>query len=182
MNKIAPPSGFTLIELMVTLSVAAIVLTLAVPSFESSIQKNRLATQSNQLITALNLARSEAIKRGVQVTVCKSANGSACTTSGGWEQGWVVFVDNTQVAGNVAGTIDGTDQNLRAFGPLSGKGSLSGGGNFGKWIAYLPSGISRGDTGLANGTFSLCSGGTSNKGKSILINNTGRVRVEDTTC
>lgn len=174
--------GFTLIELLVTLSIVAIMASIAVPSFQSFIGQTRLTTQANDLVTALNFGRSEAVKRGVRVTVCKTASPAAaspeCTTSGGWQQGWVVFVDNSQVTGNTAGTIDGsgtgTDQRLRVFGTLQGS-TLSGGTNFANWISYLPSGRSRGNTGLANDTFKLCNGG---KGRNIVVNSAGRISVE----
>lgn len=180
-------TGFTLIELMVAMAVATVVLTVAVPSFREFTRNNRLATQTNQMVTALNLARSEAVKRGVRVTLCTSADTSAeapsCSESGDWEQGWVVFVDNTHMAGNVPGAIDGTDERLRVFEPLSGNARLAGGSNFQSWISYLPSGTSRGMIGgNADGMFTLCQGSTGSKGKKIVINNTGRVRVEDTTC
>ena len=67
-------SGFTLIELMVTIAVLAIVLTIAVPSFQGVIRSNQLTTEANTLASALQLARSEAVKRGVDVSL--SANGS----------------------------------------------------------------------------------------------------------
>ena len=178
--------GFTLIELMVTIAVAAILLGIAVPSFQDLVIRNRLATKANELITALNLARSEAVKRGIWVTVCKSANSTAsssdCSDSGSvnWVQGWIVFVDNTQIAGNVAGKIDGADQRLRVIGPGSGGGlSISGGANFADWISYLPSGVSVGNGGLADGTLTLC---ISPKGRKVIISRTGRARVEETTC
>ena len=68
-----------MIELIVTMVVAAIVLTLGVPSFRELINNNRLTSGANEFVTALNLARSEAIKRSVRVTVCKSADGTTCT-------------------------------------------------------------------------------------------------------
>ncbi|MGB5065269.1 MAG: GspH/FimT family pseudopilin, partial [Candidatus Competibacter sp.] len=70
-------SGFTLIELMITVALAAIVLTLGVPAFQETIRNNRLATTVNDFISSLNLTRSEAIKRGTRVTLCKSANGTS---------------------------------------------------------------------------------------------------------
>lgn len=180
--------GFTLIELMVTVSIVAIMASIAVPSYQSFVAQTRLTTQTNDLATALSQARSEAVKRGVRVTVCKTADPAdpspTCTTSGGWQQGWLVFVDNTHVTGNVAGTIDGSgagaDQRLRVFGALQGStlsgGTESGGTgtNFENWISYLPSGRSRGNGGLANGSLKLCNAG---KGRNIVVNISGRVSI-----
>ncbi len=77
-------SGFTLIELMVTLSVMAILATLAAPSFTSLIQNSRTTTQTNELVAALNLARSEAVKRGVDVQVTPE--------DGSFVNGWCVHL------------------------------------------------------------------------------------------
>lgn len=87
-------SGFTLIELLVALVVLTIVVTAALPAFTSVIRDNRLATQANELLTAMMYARSEAGIRRSQVRVC--AGGSSC--NGDWETGWVVYdVDNDEV-------------------------------------------------------------------------------------
>lgn len=83
-----PQAGFTLIELMVTISVLAVLLGVGVPSFQATIQGNRITTTANDLVAALQLARSEAVRRGVNVTVCSSNNQSTC--SGAWTNGWVV--------------------------------------------------------------------------------------------
>jgi type IV fimbrial biogenesis protein FimT len=74
--------GFTLVELMITLAVAAVLLTVAVPSFQAVFQNNRLVSQVNELVTAINLARNEAIKRGVNVTLRAE--------TGGFQNGWCV--------------------------------------------------------------------------------------------
>ncbi|QKV57365.1 MAG: GspH/FimT family pseudopilin [Dechloromonas sp.] len=71
--------GFTLIELLITFMIAAILAALAAPSFTSFIKNNRLTTTTNDLLADLALARSEAAKRGQQVTLCISTNGSSCT-------------------------------------------------------------------------------------------------------
>jgi type IV fimbrial biogenesis protein FimT len=83
--------GFTLFELMVTLAVAAIILSFGVPGFMSFIQNNRAATHTNDLITALNLARSEATRRSATVTVCSSDDGATCSDSNDWSTGWIIL-------------------------------------------------------------------------------------------
>lgn len=88
--------GFTLVELLVAVAIAAILLAVGVPSFRSTIASNRLSSTTNELVGTLAQARSEAIRRGVRVTVCMSANGTACATTGNWEQGWISFVDTTR--------------------------------------------------------------------------------------
>ena len=103
-------AGFTLIELIVTVAIAAIVLTLGVPSFQEIINNNRLTAGANELVGALHLARSEAVKRNVRVTLCKSADGAVCTTSGGYQQGWIVFVDP-----NSNGTVDAGEPVIRSY-------------------------------------------------------------------
>ncbi len=88
--------GVTLIELMVGVVVLSIILMFAVPSFRGTIASNRLTASTNELVSAVALARSEAIRRGSRVTICKSADGATCTTAGGWQQGWIVFTDTTR--------------------------------------------------------------------------------------
>lgn len=84
--------GFTVIELMITLTVAGILATFAAPNYREFIQTNRMTTQVNLLVAALKTARSEAIKRGKMITVCKSNNQTSCAISGGWEQGWITII------------------------------------------------------------------------------------------
>ncbi|WP_375740171.1 GspH/FimT family pseudopilin [Pseudomonas boanensis] len=82
--------GFTLIELMVTLVVLAVLLGIAIPSFTDVTLGSKLRSQANDLVAGAALARSEAVKRNQAVTLCASSNGSTCATSGGWQQGWIV--------------------------------------------------------------------------------------------
>ncbi len=84
--------GFTLMELMVTVAVLAIVFAVGVPGFQNVLQNNRVAANTNDLVTALNLARSEASRRGARVTVCSSENGNACDANPAWGSGWIVMV------------------------------------------------------------------------------------------
>lgn len=89
--------GFTLIELMVGLTVLAIVLVAAVPGFQALVNGNRLAATSNEVIASLQTARMEAIRRNRRVIVCASANANAgadATCADAGIDGWITFVDN----------------------------------------------------------------------------------------
>lgn len=88
--------GFTLVELMITVVIVAVILTIAVPGFLGLIERNRLQAAANNVYSSLVLARSEALKRNRPVVICKSnAAGTACETSdpGEWEGGWLVHAD-----------------------------------------------------------------------------------------
>ena len=138
-QRIAMTQGFTLIELMVTLSVAAVLLTVGVPSFQEFIASNRLTSEINSFTAYLNLARSEAIKSGGRVTLCASSNGTSCATSGGWEQGYLIYRD---INGN--GSMDtGTpaDPVLRVGAPMRGNITLRGEtSDVARSLSFMPSG------------------------------------------
>lgn len=93
----APPmaGGFTLVELLVVLTVSIILLAAAIPSFSDNLLAVRLGNHTSALAGALQKARSEAIKRNTVISVCASANGSDCAVTGGWEQGWIVLAGST---------------------------------------------------------------------------------------
>jgi len=170
-------SGFTLVELMVTLAIAIILLSVGVPSFTGTIENSRLTTAANKLISATNLARSEAIKRGVRVTACKSSNGTACTASGDWAQGWIVFTDED----NNATYNNATETLLRVAGKLGKNLTLTGDANVGDYISYVGGGQSQLSTadggGFQTGTLSLCDDRTGNFGKDIALSSTGRLSL-----
>ena len=177
-----------MIELMVTISVLAILLMIAVPSFQSLVLNGRLTATTNDLASALAMARSEAVKRATRVTVCKSANTGAasptCSAAANWRDGWIVFVDSA-----TAGTVDGTDSGniLRVFQPTVSNGmAIDGGANFANWLSYLPSGGSVGNGNLANGTFTVdfatCPSPATNMARTLVLNATGRVMTTRINC
>jgi type IV fimbrial biogenesis protein FimT len=89
------PRGFTLVELMVTIIVLAILLGIAVPSFRDASLSSRLAAYSNDLVASAHLARSEAIKRNAPVTLCASEDGATCAADDtDWIVGWIVITDD----------------------------------------------------------------------------------------
>jgi type IV fimbrial biogenesis protein FimT len=168
-------SGFTLIELMVTIALAAIILTQAVPSFNALVQNNRLISQKNEFISTLNLARSEALKRGTRVTVCASSDKTTCDTTD-WEQGWIVFSDHD--ADNVldSGTgacLDTEDCLIRVSNGIKDGNSLkakkSGAAALTGFIQYTP----RGAVDSA-ATFTFCDKRGDEYARATNINNLGR--------
>lgn len=92
-----PNSGFTLFELMVGVSIVGILVSLAVPSFQEYGRNTRVISAQNDLVTALNYARSEAIRRSQGVSVCATSTFTACGTVDTWVNGWMVYVENAGV-------------------------------------------------------------------------------------
>jgi len=93
MNNHKNNSGFTLVEIMVTVVIVGIFASIALPSFARIIENNRINTATNELISNLLLTKSEALKRRNTVTLCPSINQSTCTNSADYSVGWIVFLD-----------------------------------------------------------------------------------------
>lgn len=166
-------SGVTLIELLVTLSIAVILMTLAVPGFQDFFRRNRLDSAVSEFMASLNYARSEAIRRGVRVSVCRSNTGTNCTTTQPWQEGWIVFTnpDNDN-------TVDAGEEILRVHQALPAGVTLNS--DFANRITYQPDGRITNNVG---GSFFFCHGGTTVDARSIVVIGTGRARTENaTTC
>jgi type IV fimbrial biogenesis protein FimT len=166
--------GFTLIELMIAVTLSAIVLSLAVPSFRAMVQNNRQITRLNDLVTDLAYARSEAVRRGVAVIICPrdadgdgtvdvAATGDSCSASTDWSSGWVIFLDED---GDNA--LAAPADVLRLYAGPVGDLSLVYGRNS---IQYNPQGLAIGFA----GTFALCDSRGASDARGRVVNNTGRV-------
>jgi len=128
-------AGLTLIELMVVISVVAILLAIATPSFMKTIQRNRVATEVNSLVADLQLARGQAIKEGMPVTVCISNDGASCsTTLKTWQTGWISFSDS-----NANHVVDSGETILRRQVAFSGTDTFGNGST--SWITYSRDGF-----------------------------------------
>ncbi len=127
-------SGFTLVELMITVSIVGILASFAIPSFNEMIANNRLSALSNDLITDLYTARSEAIKKNIPVTICSSTDQASCANSTNWGTGWIIFKDV-----GVPGVVDGVDEILFIHQPPNNRLTLTSDRAFGR---FLPSGFS----------------------------------------
>ena len=164
--------GFTLIELMVTIAILAIVLAIAIPSFGTLQAGTRLTTQVNDLVSVLSYARVEALKRGSRVTVCTSSDGASCTSSGNWDQGWIVFNDDCTTG--TVGTVDTgcAEAALKRHVALASGYTLTGVSAIANLVTFTSTGAPQ-----QNGTFSLCSSAAS---KSVVLSSTGRLSVSET--
>ena len=161
--------GFTLIEAMIVLAVVALLLALAVPSFREFVIRNRLDGASQEFLTSLQLARSEATRRGAQVTLrLAGAAGSK-----DWGSGWTMFVD-----ADSDGVLDPAEEVIRQGMALQAPLSLVGSSNFDTWLAFDRDGRLAGD----GGYFVLCEGGVltesgGSRSRALLVNAAGRVRM-----
>lgn len=114
--------GVTLIELMVGLAIVAIIAALAAPSFDRSIRDSQIRAGADTLISAMALARVEAVRRGKYVTICPSADGSTCSGTD-WTNGWLVFQDG---AASVAATpVIDADLRIKTFSALADSVSIT---------------------------------------------------------
>lgn len=116
--------GFTLIELMVTIAVLAIILGIAVPSFTDQIRNNQSLTFGEEFAAALNLARSEAVKRSGFVSICASANDQV-SCGNDWTNGWLVFVDSAADGSAAPGIDDANNDILRYWDSVGDEMSLT---------------------------------------------------------
>lgn len=181
------PRGFTLIELMVTLAIAAILMFLAIPSFVSYQKNTQLTSAANSLLAAINAARGEAMKRGMSAMVVPTNNG------GDWTTGWVVFVDknNSRTYTDTGDNTVLTQAALPSGIAVTGNNTAAGGTPY---IMFDASGYSKTKTG-GFGALSISFARTDvatadqyRQTRRLIIASTGRVRMctpvsaTDTNC
>ena len=158
-------SAFTLVELMIAIAVAAIVLTLGVPSFGRVIERNQLSAYTNQLVSSLHFARSEAVRRNQSIKVCHSNNASACNGTG-YEDGWIIFIDDDS-----DDTVDPAEELIRVNEKLPSNYTFNVNGGMDSF-SFNAKGRADGQ-----GTFILCKDGDLTKARAIIIGPGGRTRL-----
>jgi type IV fimbrial biogenesis protein FimT len=166
--------GFTLVELLVTTAIAAVLTVVAVPAMTGMLDTQRRISAVNYFLASLHLARSEAIKRNGRAVVCKSASGNQCTVTGGWHQGWIVFHD----ANNNA-SVDAGESLLLRQAPLGDRLRLSGNLPVARYVSYSGLGTAKKVSGAFQaGTFTLCPvAGLPGTARKIVLSRTGRPRT-----
>ncbi len=159
-------NGFTLVEAVTALAVAALLTTLAVPAFLGQRKAAGAAAEVQKLASVLARARLEAVRRNRVVTLCKSGNGVDC--GGSWSQGWLLFVDR-----DGDGARDAGEPRLTVGRPAAGyRLRLSAFGSSSR-MRFSPVGF----TLAGNGTFGVCpADGDLRYARAVIVNKSGRVR------
>ena len=168
----ARQNGFTLIELMTTLGIAAILVTMAVPSMKSFTLNSRQTAGVNELVSGMHLARNTAITMNTRVTMCTSENGQSCQ-SVGWDKGWIAFIDK-----NSDQNVDADEAIIRSAGSVEGLTINSG--LYSDYLMYRPNGrVMRASVGENSGSFTSCDHRGAEHAKAIFLDLSGRPRVSD---
>jgi type IV fimbrial biogenesis protein FimT len=167
-------SGLSLIELLTALAIFALMLGFGVPSYRDWIAARELANHAEYLAETLNLARSEAVKRGMRVNLCKSRDGTQCDDEAAWDAGWIVFSDD-----NRDGQVESAESIIRRGGPPGRQISITPNRPVENYVSYTTFGYARMlDGALQMGTFVVCKPGQ--KAIDVVLANSGRVRISHT--
>ena len=129
-------NGFTLLELIIILGILGLTMAIAAPNLGVMIKNNRISSDVNDFVAALQFAKAEAAARISPVTICKrNTTASDCVGGGDWSQGWIVFAD-----ANADGTVDADDEVLMAHDALDSRTTFGGTSGVATSITYQPQG------------------------------------------
>ena len=171
--------GFSIIELMVVLTVAGIILALGVPSFNRQIKNSRLTTGVNELVAAMHLSRSESSKRRAPVVMCTSTtaldvDNESCDPAADWNDGWIVFAD---ILPN--GNFDNVDVIVQRQGPQTDGLRVIANEQIERTITYLPTGFAQLPLNTISGRFIVyCDDSNDDRFSRVLsFSNSGRPNI-----
>jgi type IV fimbrial biogenesis protein FimT len=173
-NKISvKQGGYTLLEALVTMAIALLLTVMAVPSMSGLVANSRQTSGTNELLIAINVARSEALKRHRHVTICKSANGSTCGTTGvNWHDGWIVFANSSSA--NVSQRESG-EELLYVSPALGGDADIQPNTAAANFISFRPNGRS-----ATSGLFTWCDSRGSSHARGLIVLPSGSAAVSKT--
>ncbi|WP_275097048.1 GspH/FimT family pseudopilin [Sedimenticola hydrogenitrophicus] len=169
-GSITHGKGVTLLELLTTLAIGSITLSLAVPAMATLTGNNARTGSINTLVSHIQLARSEAITRARRTILCPSLDGQTCYDSTTWNQGYILVEDS-----NNNKMVDPGDQLLRVFQGLDQRITIHSTVNR-KRILFNSLGMSPG----YNLTLSFCDQQQIAEPKAVIVSNTGRPRLSKT--
>ena len=177
MRRLTKSYGVTLLELVVVVAIVGVLITLAVPSFRNLAERSAVSGHVNNFIGALRFARSEAIKAGTTVVMCRSTNSETptptCATSGdNWGLGWIIFVNRDLDNNNNYNSANG-DTLVKVQGPLASSGGIAPAATVGKFVFKSTGMMSAGASQMVFNSQSLAS----NQQKIVCISFQGRARV-----
>lgn len=178
--------GLTLVELVTTLAIAAILTTMATASFQEITAQNHATAETQRILSSVFLARTEALRRNQRVVICRSANPSNETCGGGtagdWSTGWLVFVDS-----NRSESRDSGEEVLLVAEAIKGAGNnyvlKTSATAIQDFFSYLPNGRFRDqNSGTTGGSFVFCkkeyrTTDAQQRSRAVVINNTGRPKI-----
>ncbi len=164
--------GYSLIELMTTIAVASILITVALPGMQSFRLNSNMTGQVNELISAIHLARNTAITTNTRVTLCASSNGDNCNTAG-WDDGWIAFVDRD------SDQFVDDDETVLRVGSESDNMSIWS-SQYPSFLMFRPNGRAMKNTVSENsGRFTYCDRRGAGHAKAVIVDLSGRPRVAD---
>ena len=164
--------AFTLVELLIACVVAGVLLLAAGPAYRDWIASQQLANHAHFLVDRLHQARSESIKSGYRVNLCKSRDGKQCSDAGGWESGWIMYVDENQ-----NGEVDEGEPVIASDPAATNQITVSGNKPVEDYVSYTSLGHARMLSGaLQMGTFVVCKPGQT--ALHVVLANSGRVRID----
>ena len=157
--------GFTVVELMISVAVAAILCAVSAPALGSLIHGESARASRNTLVTSLNLARNTAVTGQGHVVVCPSSDQRTCSGSEWWQQGWIVFEDK-----NGDGEHGADERLIESVQTQNGLAILTGAAR--ERVIYRGDGTSPG----TNLTFTFCDRSGAKKASTVIVSNAGRPR------